>query len=250
MTSRAIRARWRRHHDFTPHLAGYACGWAARRSVAAHGARGLSGQAGAGDRAVRGRRQCGPRGAHLRRGDEPGARPAVRGGIPHRRRRQPRRRDGGARDAGRLHAVHRLERPAHRQPVRAGQAQLRSAEGFRRDRARQPRAALHCGASVGAGENAARADRDVEGEAGQHRHGGRGQRDAHDARALQRGDRSEIRACALSRRRRAGAGPALGQHHRRDDRGLDRAAHHGDKVRIIGVASVQARAESAGCRAP
>ena len=123
----------------------------------------LSGQAGARDRAVRGRRQCGFRRAAVRRGHEPGARPALRGRIPHRRGRQPRRRDGGARRARRLHAVHRLERAAHRQSVRAGQAQLRSAEGFRRDRARQPRAALHRGARVGAGEDRAGADRAVEG---------------------------------------------------------------------------------------
>ena len=34
----------------------------------------------------------------------------------------------------RLHAAHRLERPADRQSVRAGQAQLRSAQGLRRRR--------------------------------------------------------------------------------------------------------------------
>ena len=141
------RRTGRTDDDFTPHAARHHRGRAARIRVAARGVRRLSGQAGARDRAVRGRRQCGLRRAPVRRGHEPGARPAVRGRVPHRRGRQPRRRDGGARDARRLHAVHRLERAAHRQSVRAGQAQLRSAEGFRRDRARQPRAALHRGAS-------------------------------------------------------------------------------------------------------
>ena len=60
-----------------------------------------------------------------------------------RRGRQPRRRPGGDGAARRLHAAHRLERAADRQPVRAGQAQLRSAQGFRRGRARQPGAARH-----------------------------------------------------------------------------------------------------------
>ena len=39
---------------------------------------------------------------------------------------------GGGRAARRLHAADRLERPADRQSVRAGQAQLRSAQGLRR----------------------------------------------------------------------------------------------------------------------
>ena len=56
----------------------------------------LSGQAGEGDRAIRGRRQCGLRRAAVRRGHEPGARPALRGRIPHRCGRQSGRRDGGA----------------------------------------------------------------------------------------------------------------------------------------------------------
>ena len=125
-------------------------------------------------------------------------------------RAEARRRDGGESRPRRLHAVYRLERAAHGQSVRAGEARLRPAEGFRRGRARQC-AALRRGARVGAGEDAHRADRDVEDEAGQHRHRGRGQRDAHDAGALQRRDRREVRACALSRRRRAGARSALRQ---------------------------------------
>ena len=53
--------------------------------------------------------------------------------------------------------------------------------------------APHCIAvhAVGAGEDPAGADRAVEEQAGQHRHRRRGQRDAHDARALQRRDRRE-----------------------------------------------------------
>ena len=73
--------------------------------------------------------------------------------VARRRRRQPRRCGGRDLAAGRLHAAHRLERPADRQSVRAGQAQLRSAEGFRRHRARQPRAALDRAAQLGAGED-------------------------------------------------------------------------------------------------
>ena len=79
---------------------------------------------------------------HRRRGHVAVARPADRRRNARRRGRQPRRRCGRDRAARRLHAAHRLERPADRQSVRAGQAQLRSAQGFRRHRARQPRAAL------------------------------------------------------------------------------------------------------------
>src|ERR1051325_4236367 len=43
--------------------------------------------------------------------------------------------------AGRLHAAGRLQRPADRQSVRSGQAQLRSAQGFCRRWARQSGAA-------------------------------------------------------------------------------------------------------------
>ena len=57
---------------------------------------------------------------------------ADRGREPRRRGRQHRRRRGRDLAAGRLHAADRLERSADRQSVRAGQAALRSAEGFRR----------------------------------------------------------------------------------------------------------------------
>ena len=82
------------------------------------------------------------------------ARPADRGREPRRRRRQPRRRAGRDLAARRLHAAGRLERPADRQSVRAGQARLRSAQGFRRGRPRQPRAARDRAAQLGAGEDA------------------------------------------------------------------------------------------------
>ena len=44
--------------------------------------------------------------------------------IARRRRRQPRRSSSRDLAARRLHAAHRLERPADRQSVRAGQAEL------------------------------------------------------------------------------------------------------------------------------
>ena len=75
----------------------------------------------------------------------------------------------------------------------------------------------------GRGQDAARADRAVEEAAGEHRHQRRRQRDPHDARALQGGDRRQYHAHSLSQRRRADARPDRRQHPGGDDGILHRA---------------------------
>ena len=131
------------------------------------------------------------------------ARPAVRGRIPHRRGRQPRRRAWRRKAApdgytlftgsnGPLTVNPFVQAKLGYDPLKdfvaIGLANL----------------APHCIAvhAVGEGEDHARTDRDVEDNAGEPRHRRRGQRLAHDARALRRGDRREHHARALSRRRR------------------------------------------------
>ncbi len=126
--------------------------------------------------------------------------------------------------AGRLHAAHRIERPADRQSVRAGQAQLRSAQGFRRRRAGQPRAACDRAAQLGAGEGRGRAYRAVEEETDHARHLRRRLSASHLTLArFNAADRREHRARAVSRRRRADPRRARGHGVRRDDRSLDAA---------------------------
>ena len=108
-------------------------------------------------------------------------------------------------DPRRLHAAGRLERAAHRQPVHPGQARLRPAQGFRRRRAHQLRAARHRAQPRRRGQDRARIDRAVERAARQHRHQRRRQRHPHDARALQGGDRRQAHAYSLQERRPAAA---------------------------------------------
>ncbi len=223
---------------------------AARFAPAAPGLRRLSGQADPADRAVRGRRQCRSRGAHRRRGHVAVARPADRGRGPRRRGRQHRRGRGRDRRARRLHAADRLERPAHRQSVRAGEAALRSAEGLRADRACQSRSAFDRAQQFGAGENARRTHRAVQEAADHARHRRRRQRLAHDARPLQRRDRGEVRPRALSRRRRAGARRARGHGVGRDDRGFDaaRASRPGQDPHLRGGLRQAPRQARRTCR--
>ena len=197
------------------------CSHAACFAAAAHRLRRLSRQADPADRAVRGRRQCRPCGADHRRGHVAVARPADRGRIPHRRRRQPRRRHGGRAPPDGYTLLTGSNGPLTVNPfVQAKLPTIRSRISSPSGSPTWRRIAivLH---EFGAGEDAAGAGRAVEEAADHARHRRRRQRLAHDAGALHRGDRRQLHARALSRRRRAGSRRAGGHRLRRDDRNVD-----------------------------
>ena len=130
---------------------------------------GLSGQAGADDRAVRARGTCRHHRASRRAEDDRGIRQAVLCREPRRRGRQYRRGGRGARARRRLQ--HHADQPGHRDQSASLQVgALRSGQGLRRGHAHRHLAERAGGASFGAGQDRHRAGRaDQEGARQVHR---------------------------------------------------------------------------------